>query len=93
MYIGFSSATGIVATHHYVLGWSFSLDGPTPQLDFSKLPPSCHGWVQSLGPSSWTSCCPWSRRCSLLLHLPLSSSSSGGSGVTLSCIKTGRMTA
>ncbi|KAK3127490.1 hypothetical protein QOZ80_7AG0574140 [Eleusine coracana subsp. coracana] len=38
MYIGFSSATGVVATHHYVLGWSFSFDGPAPPLDFSKLP-------------------------------------------------------
>ncbi|XP_062190494.1 L-type lectin-domain containing receptor kinase SIT2-like [Phragmites australis] len=38
MYVGFSSATGVVFTHHYVLGWSFSLDGPAPPLDFSKLP-------------------------------------------------------
>ncbi|GJN32850.1 hypothetical protein PR202_gb21387 [Eleusine coracana subsp. coracana] len=38
IYIGFSSATGVVATHHYVLGWSFSFDGPAPPLDFSKLP-------------------------------------------------------
>ncbi|CAL5035394.1 unnamed protein product [Urochloa decumbens] len=38
MYIGFSSATGVVPTRHYVLGWSFSMDGPAPLLDFSKLP-------------------------------------------------------
>ncbi|CAN6183370.1 unnamed protein product [Urochloa humidicola] len=40
MYIGFSSATGVVPTQHYVLGWSFNLgdDGPAPRLDFSKLP-------------------------------------------------------
>nr|CAB3458408.1 unnamed protein product [Digitaria exilis] len=38
MYVGFSSATGVVLTHHYVLGWSFSLDGPAPPLDFTKLP-------------------------------------------------------
>jgi serine/threonine protein kinase len=38
MYVGFSSATGVVDTRHYVLGWSFSLDGPAPPLDFSKLP-------------------------------------------------------
>lgn len=37
MYVGFSSATGVVFTHHYVLGWSFRLDGPAPPLDFSKL--------------------------------------------------------
>ncbi|GJN32851.1 hypothetical protein PR202_gb21388 [Eleusine coracana subsp. coracana] len=38
MYVGFSSATGIESTYHYVLGWSFNLDGPAPPLDFSKLP-------------------------------------------------------
>ncbi|VAH28447.1 unnamed protein product [Triticum turgidum subsp. durum] len=38
MYVGFSSSSGVVSTHHYVLGWSFSLDGPAPPLDFSKLP-------------------------------------------------------
>ncbi|PAN14606.1 hypothetical protein PAHAL_2G423300 [Panicum hallii] len=38
VYIGFSSATGITLTSHYLLGWSFSLDGPASPLDFSKLP-------------------------------------------------------
>ncbi|KAM3371647.1 hypothetical protein ACQJBY_018838 [Aegilops geniculata] len=39
MYVGFSASGGWgVGTHHYVLGWSFSLDGPAPPLDFSKLP-------------------------------------------------------
>ncbi|VAH44461.1 unnamed protein product [Triticum turgidum subsp. durum] len=38
MYVGFSSSSGVVSTHHYVLGWSFSLDGPATPLDFSKLP-------------------------------------------------------
>ena len=38
MYVGFSSATGVMVTRHYVLGWSFSLDGPAPPLDVSKLP-------------------------------------------------------
>uniref|UniRef100_A0A8I7B5I7 non-specific serine/threonine protein kinase n=1 Tax=Hordeum vulgare subsp. vulgare TaxID=112509 RepID=A0A8I7B5I7_HORVV len=38
MYAGFSSSSGVVSTHHYVLGWSFSFDGPPPPLDFSKLP-------------------------------------------------------
>ncbi|XP_044455471.1 L-type lectin-domain containing receptor kinase SIT2-like [Triticum aestivum] len=39
MYVGFSASGGWgVGTHHYVLGWSFSLDGPAPLLDFSKLP-------------------------------------------------------
>ncbi|KAF8664232.1 hypothetical protein HU200_054773 [Digitaria exilis] len=38
VYVGFSAATGVLSTHHYVLGWSFSLDGPAPPLDFTKLP-------------------------------------------------------
>jgi serine/threonine protein kinase len=38
VYVGFSAATGVLSTHHYVLGWSFSLDGPAPPLDLSKLP-------------------------------------------------------
>ncbi|KAL6841818.1 hypothetical protein ACP4OV_028330 [Aristida adscensionis] len=38
VYVGFSAATGIMFTHHYVLGWSFGLDGPAPPLDLSKLP-------------------------------------------------------
>ncbi|XP_044318325.1 L-type lectin-domain containing receptor kinase SIT2 [Triticum aestivum] len=39
MYVDFSASGGWgVGTHHYVLGWSFSLDGPTPLLDFSTLP-------------------------------------------------------
>ncbi|VAH26934.1 unnamed protein product [Triticum turgidum subsp. durum] len=39
MYVGFSASAGLsIGTRHYVLGWSFSLDGPAPPLDFSKLP-------------------------------------------------------
>ncbi|XP_025798946.1 L-type lectin-domain containing receptor kinase IV.1-like isoform X2 [Panicum hallii] len=38
MYVGFSASSGVVFTHHYVLGWSFGLDGPAPPLDLSKLP-------------------------------------------------------
>ena len=38
MYVGFSSSSGVLNTRHYVLGWSFSLDGPAPPLDMSKLP-------------------------------------------------------
>ncbi|XP_022679816.1 LOW QUALITY PROTEIN: L-type lectin-domain containing receptor kinase IV.1 [Setaria italica] len=37
-YIGFSSTSSIMLTSHYVLGWSFCLDGPASPLDFSKLP-------------------------------------------------------
>ena len=37
-YVGFSAATGVIFTRHYVLGWSFALNGPAPPLDTSKLP-------------------------------------------------------
>uniref|UniRef100_A0A0E0CY93 non-specific serine/threonine protein kinase n=1 Tax=Oryza meridionalis TaxID=40149 RepID=A0A0E0CY93_9ORYZ len=37
-YIGFSSATGLSIAYHYVLGWSFSLNGAAPALNPSKLP-------------------------------------------------------
>nr|XP_034575574.1 L-type lectin-domain containing receptor kinase IV.1-like [Setaria viridis] len=36
--VGFSSASSIVLVKHYVLGWSFSLDGDAPALDYAKLP-------------------------------------------------------
>ncbi|GJN11257.1 hypothetical protein PR202_ga29435 [Eleusine coracana subsp. coracana] len=37
-YVGFSSATGILFSRHFVLGWSFALDGPAPALDVAALP-------------------------------------------------------
>nr|CAB3487746.1 unnamed protein product [Digitaria exilis] len=38
-YVGFSAATGVIFTRHYVLGWSFAMDGgAAPALDTSKLP-------------------------------------------------------
>jgi serine/threonine protein kinase len=37
-YVGFSSASSIVLVKHYVLGWSFSLEGDAPALDYAKLP-------------------------------------------------------
>ncbi|KAL6640986.1 hypothetical protein ACP70R_019167 [Stipagrostis hirtigluma subsp. patula] len=37
-YVGFSSASSIVLVKHYVLGWSFSLGGAAPALDYGKLP-------------------------------------------------------
>lgn len=37
-YIGFSSATGTINTRHYVLGWSFNMNGPAPAIDISRLP-------------------------------------------------------
>ncbi|XP_020244130.1 L-type lectin-domain containing receptor kinase IV.1-like isoform X2 [Asparagus officinalis] len=38
MYAGFSASTGDGTAFHYVLGWSFSLDGNAQDLDISKLP-------------------------------------------------------
>ncbi|XP_010262585.1 PREDICTED: L-type lectin-domain containing receptor kinase IV.1-like [Nelumbo nucifera] len=38
MYVGFSSSTGSVLTSHYVLGWSFELNGPAKALTLSQLP-------------------------------------------------------
>uniref|UniRef100_A0A0A9CNC0 non-specific serine/threonine protein kinase n=1 Tax=Arundo donax TaxID=35708 RepID=A0A0A9CNC0_ARUDO len=37
-YIGFSSATGGINSRHYVLGWSFAMNGPAPAIDITKLP-------------------------------------------------------
>ncbi|KAJ6387943.1 hypothetical protein OIU77_026496 [Salix suchowensis] len=37
MYVGFSSSTGQLVQSHYVLGWTFQLDGKAPELDLSKL--------------------------------------------------------
>lgn len=38
MYVGFSSSTGSVLTSHYILGWSFKLNGQVQDLDISELP-------------------------------------------------------
>ncbi|KDP42217.1 hypothetical protein JCGZ_02947 [Jatropha curcas] len=38
MYVGFSASTGSVASHHYILGWSFNNSGQAQSLDLSKLP-------------------------------------------------------
>ncbi|CAL4886461.1 unnamed protein product [Urochloa decumbens] len=38
-FVGFSSSTGVVASRHYVLAWSFRMGGgPAPPLNISKLP-------------------------------------------------------
>lgn len=38
MYVGFSASTGLLASSHYVLGWSFSMNGAAKSLDLSSLP-------------------------------------------------------
>jgi hypothetical protein len=39
MYVGFSSATGKLASYNYILGWSFNKSGPSQSLEISRLPP------------------------------------------------------
>ncbi|KAL6856006.1 hypothetical protein ACP4OV_018808 [Aristida adscensionis] len=43
-YVGLSSATGILTSRHFVLGWSFALDGPAPALDVAALPALPPAW-------------------------------------------------
>ncbi|KEH22963.1 putative protein kinase RLK-Pelle-L-LEC family [Medicago truncatula] len=38
MYVGFSASTGNLAAFHYLLGWSFKINGVAPFLDLSSLP-------------------------------------------------------
>ncbi|KAK1323016.1 L-type lectin-domain containing receptor kinase IV.1 [Acorus calamus] len=38
MYAGFSSSTGSIFTSHYILGWSFHINGRAQDLDLSNLP-------------------------------------------------------
>nr|GMC91865.1 L-type lectin-domain containing receptor kinase IV.1-like [Ipomoea batatas] len=38
MYLGFSSATGSITSIHYVLGWSFKVNGVAEALEISRLP-------------------------------------------------------
>lgn len=39
MYAGFSAATGNKTSFHYILGWSFRLNGKAVALDLTSLPP------------------------------------------------------
>uniref|UniRef100_A0ACD5W6I4 Uncharacterized protein n=1 Tax=Avena sativa TaxID=4498 RepID=A0ACD5W6I4_AVESA len=44
-YIGFTAAMGKINTRHYVLGWSFGMNGPAPAINVTmlpKLPPRPH---------------------------------------------------
>ncbi|XP_019459040.1 PREDICTED: L-type lectin-domain containing receptor kinase S.4-like isoform X2 [Lupinus angustifolius] len=38
MYVGFSASTGLLASSHYILGWSFKINGKASLLDLSSLP-------------------------------------------------------
>ncbi|KAM0938011.1 putative protein kinase RLK-Pelle-L-LEC family [Dioscorea sansibarensis] len=39
MYVGFSASVGTSYSYHYILGWSFKMNGKAPDLDLSSLPP------------------------------------------------------
>ncbi|KAF3449104.1 hypothetical protein FNV43_RR09828 [Rhamnella rubrinervis] len=42
MYVGFSASTGLLASSHYILGWSFKVNGQAQALDWASLPsPPC----------------------------------------------------
>ncbi|KAF8669365.1 hypothetical protein HU200_051706 [Digitaria exilis] len=43
-FAGFTSATGILFSRHFVLGWSFALDEPAPALNISALPALPRAW-------------------------------------------------
>uniref|UniRef100_A0A5B6YVM8 non-specific serine/threonine protein kinase n=1 Tax=Davidia involucrata TaxID=16924 RepID=A0A5B6YVM8_DAVIN len=38
MYVGFSSSTGLLASSHYLMGWSFKMNGDTKSLKLDSLP-------------------------------------------------------
>ncbi|PRQ37576.1 putative protein kinase RLK-Pelle-L-LEC family [Rosa chinensis] len=38
MYVGFSASTGLITSSHYILGWSFKIDGQPQPLHLASLP-------------------------------------------------------
>lgn len=38
VYVGFSASTGLLASSHYILGWSFKVNGQAQSLDLASLP-------------------------------------------------------
>lgn len=38
MYVGFSASTGVLASSHYIFGWSFNTSGKAQSFDLSNLP-------------------------------------------------------
>ncbi|XP_015074728.1 L-type lectin-domain containing receptor kinase S.4 [Solanum pennellii] len=38
MYVGFSASTGLLASSHYIFGWSFNMNGIAQSLDLDSLP-------------------------------------------------------
>ncbi|KAK8930628.1 L-type lectin-domain containing receptor kinase S.4 [Platanthera zijinensis] len=42
MFVGFSASTGLLASSHYLFGWSFKMNGAAQSLDLSSLPSLPH---------------------------------------------------
>ncbi|PKA62386.1 L-type lectin-domain containing receptor kinase S.4 [Apostasia shenzhenica] len=42
MFVGFSASTGLLSSSHYLLGWSFKMNGAAQSLDLSSLPSLPH---------------------------------------------------
>jgi hypothetical protein len=38
MYIGFSSSTGMLSSSHYIMGWSFKMNGEAKSLHLNRTP-------------------------------------------------------
>ncbi|KAF3970327.1 hypothetical protein CMV_005970 [Castanea mollissima] len=38
MYVGFSSSTGLLSSSHYIMGWSFKMNGEAKSLSLDQLP-------------------------------------------------------
>lgn len=38
MYVGFSASTGLLSSSHYILGWSFKMNGEAESIDLDSLP-------------------------------------------------------
>ncbi|GMH23067.1 hypothetical protein Nepgr_024910 [Nepenthes gracilis] len=38
MFVGFSGSTGLLASSHYILGWSFNMSGPAQSLSMAAVP-------------------------------------------------------
>ncbi|XP_010539955.2 PREDICTED: LOW QUALITY PROTEIN: L-type lectin-domain containing receptor kinase V.9-like [Tarenaya hassleriana] len=46
MYVGFTSSTGRLTASHYILGWTFKMNGTAPNIDISRLPKVPRGYQQ-----------------------------------------------
>ncbi|KEH22937.1 L-type lectin-domain receptor kinase IV.2-like protein [Medicago truncatula] len=49
MYVGFSSSTGLLAASHYILGWSFKVNGQAQNLVISQFPYKKKSKISTVG--------------------------------------------